>query len=104
MGGSKTLYIEALQAEAEQNMGICTKHEEMVDIWYDCAACLEEADKWARKNGFTHAVSPGREGGDGGQWVHRHKRRWRFATNEMRMLNEPARTVQMQRLNDYPPP
>ena len=50
-------------------MGICKKHEEEVDTWYDCAACVEEADKWAERKGYTHAVSPGKMRGDFGKWT-----------------------------------
>ena len=64
-------------------MGVCKKHEEPVDIWYDCAACAEEADKWAQKKGYTHAVSPGIDQGDHGKWVHRNRRRWVFTLSEI---------------------
>ena len=64
-------------------MGMCKKHGETVDIWYDCVACQEEADKWAQQKGYTHAVSPGKEDGDCGKWVHRNRRRWVFSLSEM---------------------
>ena len=59
----------------------CTEHGGVpIDVWYDCAECWEEAEKWAKSNGFTQCVSPhvSREGTDNGKWVNLNNGRWQY--------------------------
>ena len=63
----------------------CRQHEYgPIDVWYDCAQCLQESQDWARTNGFEYCVSPyiQREGTDNGRWVTENQDRWQPVAEE----------------------
>ena len=63
----------------------CRQHEYgPIDVWYDCAQCLQESQDWARTNGFEYCVSPyvQRHGTDNGRWVTENQDRWQPVAEE----------------------
>ena len=57
----------------------CRKHGVCpIDVWYDCEQCLNESFRWAKRNAFTHCVSPYVKcpGSDNGEWVRKNMARW----------------------------
>ena len=77
-GADMRARIVALSLRQPQGL-VCTAHGTRdIDVWYDCIFCLDEAEIWARRHGFTQCVSPDikREGTDGGEWVQANAGRW----------------------------
>ena len=73
----------------------CTKHERVIDTWYDCERCLRDSQKWAVGNGYEACVSPHieREGTDNGLWVTNHADTWVDAKETLKQADETLETL-----------